>query len=116
MGELTKKIKTDCIFQTGKRATQWSSPYTWGEVKTLLAEEGVDLQDDDVLEVGYTEGFDHGDSSRDAYYDISVTRPREETDEEFEKRKADREYVIQKNLEQRRKTYEELKKEFEPNN
>jgi hypothetical protein len=113
MQEMEKKIKLKRIFQTGKRASQWESPYTWGEVKELLAEENIELQDDDVLEVGYTEGYDHGDSSREAYYDISVTRPRQETDEEFEKRKADREYVIQKGLEQRRKTYEELKKEFE---
>lgn len=112
MKEVEKIIKKKVIFQTGKRASQWADPYTWGEVKALLAEKNIELQDDDELEVGYTESFDHGDSSREAYFDISVTRPREETDKEFEKRKADREYAIQKGLEQRRKTYEELKKEF----
>lgn len=84
-----------------------------GEVKALLSEKGIELQDTDTLSVGYEEGWDYGDSSNDASYNISVNRPREETDEEFERRKADRDYVVQKGLEQRRKTYEELKKEFE---
>lgn len=110
---MVKERKVSTIFQAGKRATQWSSPYTWGEVKALLTEEGVELQDTDVLEVGYEEGYDYGDSSNDACYKISVERSIIETDEEFEKRKADRDYILQKGLEQRKKMYAELKKEFE---
>jgi hypothetical protein len=108
-----KQVETR-ILNTGRSCTHFrDNRYRWGEVLEILKEKKVVLQDTDILEVGYTEGYDHGDSSRDDHYDLTVIRCREETDEEFEKRKNTRIEAVTNMKKNRYNKYLELKKEFD---
>lgn len=110
-----KKIEKT-ILTDGRRCTHFSdNRYRWGDVVQILKDEHITLQDDDILEVGYTEGYDHGDSSRDAYYDLKVIRVRDETDEEFNKRIAHNKRKLEAQRNRRYDEYLKLKKEFDTN-
>jgi hypothetical protein len=113
MKELTKKVIEKKIFYTCKFVGMFSKPYKWGQVKRLLAEKNIELQDDDILRIEFEEGYDDGDSARDSVYSISVYRQVIETDEEFEKRVKATKKIIDREKESRYKTYLKLKKEFE---
>jgi len=112
---MNKKLITDKIIYNCKRASQFSNQYTWAEVKKLLKEENISLQDDDVLEIGFEEGWNEGDTARDDMYFVSVKRQREESDAEFEKRKIKTEELRSQTKKRRLELYLELKKEFEDN-
>jgi hypothetical protein len=108
-----KQIETE-IVHTGRYCSNYSdNRYKWSEVLQILKEKNVTLQDSDILEVGLAPGWDDGDSARDDYYELTVTRVREETDEEFEVRKQQKELFIARNKQSRLEQYLKLKEEFE---
>lgn len=109
-----KKQIEKTILQDGRRYSHFTDGrYRWGEIVQILKDEHITLQDTDILEVGYVDGYENGDSSRDPYYDLSIIRVREETDKEFEKRKT-KKLEAKKNIKKNRyKKYLELKEEFE---
>jgi len=110
---MEKKQIENRIFHTGRSCTHFRDKrWKWGEVKKELSDKNIVLQDTDILEIGFTEGYQDGDSSRDDYYDINVHRTREETDEEFETRKQSKIDMKERSEKLRYKTYLELKKEF----
>lgn len=115
-GQMEKKTLIRPILQRSKHVSQMcgGNPFTWKEIKQALEDENIVLQDDDIITVGYTEGWQEGDSARDAAYDLRIDRPRLETDVEFEKRKKRAEEAKVSNKELRLKSYEKLKAEFEP--
>lgn len=109
---MEKKIIEKRIFHTGRNAH--SHPrYRWGEVKQLLLDNKIELLDDDILEIGLTEGYEFSDHGREDYFDINVFRKREETDEEFETRKKKKELSDKYDKERRKELYLKLKTEFE---
>jgi len=80
--QLEKTILTD-----GRSCSQFSdNRYSWGEIVQILKDEHITLQDTDILSVGFTEGWQDGDSARDDYYDLKVIRVREETEKEAQNR------------------------------
>ncbi|MFW6281309.1 MAG: hypothetical protein ACOC1O_00765 [bacterium] len=84
-----------------------------GEIKQILKENNITLQDDDVLYHRFDPGYDDGDTMRDPMYDLLIYRKRLETDEEFEKRKERIKEAKEKSRQNRYARYLELKKEFE---
>lgn len=110
---MKKQTISEKIFYKCKGATLTSKPYTWGEVKEILGKEGIELEDSDVLKIGFEEGWNEGDSARDDMYYVSLERDREETDVEFEKRKLNVEKIKEENTKMRYEQYLKLKEEFE---
>lgn len=101
------------ILQRARRCTHFTdNRYRWGEIKKILEEEKLELQDSDILEVGYVEGWDEGDSSRDPSYDLNVIRVREETDEEYEKYSQNQKKIEKSRTKRRYENYLRLKEEF----
>jgi hypothetical protein len=119
---IKKLIKKTIILQRYKSINQYieSRNFTWGEVKKILQDENIQLQDDDILEIQYVDEESYNDSYREPSYQIRVTRFIEETDQEYQERKL----KIQKNREeklknieiQERKLLQELKLKYELNN
>jgi len=110
---MEKKIISEEIFYECKRASMFSKPYTWGEIKKMLEEEKINLLDDDIFLSGFEEGWDEGDSARDDMYFVKIRRERFETDEELEIRKKNLEKRIEESKNIRYEQYIKLKKEFE---
>ncbi len=110
---MNKKLITDKVFYNCKRASQFTSEYTWREVKELLKQANITLQDDDILEIGFEEGWNEADTARDDMYFVSIKRKREETDAEFEQRKIKNEEIKLETKKRRLETYLKLKEEFE---
>jgi hypothetical protein len=85
-----------------------SSKIRWRDIKDFQ------FEDDDILHIGYDEGFVSENESWDAHYFAIVTREIEETDEEFKNRmdlnKMQQEIMRKKRYE----TYLKYKEEFEP--
>ena len=110
-----KKQVEKIIFRDSRSASHFNNDnrYRWGEVLAILEDNKIELRDDDILEVGYTEGYDHGDYERGAAYDLSVIRFREETDEELENRIAHAKMMKEFSEKSRFKAYLKLKEEFE---
>ena len=97
-----------------------SHQFTWGEIKAKLEEAKIELQDDDTIEMGFEDEEDYGDAHSDACYYFKVIRPRLETDaelaireESYKKQIASQKLVRKISYEQAKKTYENLKEEFE---
>lgn len=110
---MKKETITEEIFYTCKRASNFSKPYSWGEVKELLNKKNLQLLDKDIVQIGFEAGWDEGDSARDDMFFISVKRDRLETDIEFETRKLKIEKLNEENKKSRYELYLKLKKEFE---
>jgi len=111
---MEKKTIHEEIFRGHKRYSAYggSGIWTWGEVQAELSKKNIELQDSDVLQIGFDEGFYEEDNSLDAHYYIAVTRERLETDEELEKRIVFAEASKDRNIARRKDQYLELKKEF----
>jgi hypothetical protein len=110
--QLEKTILTD-----GRSCSHFSdNRYRWGEIVQILTDEHITLQDTDILSVGFTEGWQDGDTARDDYYDLKVIRVREETDVEYSIRIAHDKRKKEKQRETRFRNYLKLKKEFEDGN
>jgi DNA-binding transcriptional MerR regulator len=111
---MEKKQIEKTILQRAKSCSNFrDNRFTWGEIKDILEKENITLQDNDILEVGFTEGWQEGDSARDNMYDLKIKRVREETDEEFEKRKQKIVDLQERSKKNRLETYLKLKEEFE---
>jgi len=72
-----------------------------------------DLQPSDIIDIQKNEGFYTENNSCDNNTDLVVYREREETDEEFKKRKLFWGKKIEESKKARYETYLKLKKEFE---
>lgn len=72
-----------------------------------------DILPTDIIDVQKTEGYYSENNSWDDHTDLIVYRKREETDLEFEKRKAKWNKRMNEQRNEREKLYEKLKKEFE---
>ena len=95
------KIKKDVLY------IQIDNPITWKDIKDFQ------FEDDDIISIGYEEGYYSENNSWDGFYYCRVERMVEETDEEYEdrmERKRSTESTLKKN---RYEQYLRLKKEFE---
>ena len=73
-----------------------------------------DIQDNDIIEINREADYYSESNSWTAYTELSILRPREETDEEYNKR-IEKENKTNVELKQKRyERYLTLKKEFEP--
>lgn len=86
---MEKKKITKTILEKSRSLGRFTETerFTWGEIKQFLIEAKIELQDTDILTVGFSEGWNEGDSSRDDSYDLTIERVELESDESFEKRK-----------------------------
>lgn len=81
---------------------------------SVVKENNIELQDNDIINAGYQEPYNHVYIVYDGGYHFEVIREREETDEEYQKR-ISREEKENKDMQERRyKSFLKLKKEFEP--
>lgn len=87
--------------------------YTWGDIKEILKEKNITLQDDDIIFIEFSESYDYGDSARDAAYDLTIIRRELESDGEYEKRVKEVERMKKNALTHRYEHYLKLKEEFE---
>lgn len=86
---------------------QIDNPITWKDIKDFQ------FEDDDIISIGYEEGYYSENNSWDGFYYCRVERMVEETDEEYEdrmERKRSSDSLLKKN---RYEQYLKLKKEFE---
>jgi hypothetical protein len=82
-------------------------PIKWKDIKHFQ------FEDDDVIHIGFDEGYVSENESWDAHYFAIITRKIEETDKEFEER-MEMSKMLQENLRKKRyETYLRLKAEFE---
>ena len=72
-----------------------------------------DLLPTDIINIVKDEGYYSENNSWDAFSMLTVSREREETDVEFNKRKTETEERLLEAKERRREQYMKLKKEFE---
>jgi hypothetical protein len=111
---MSKKQIEKVILSKSRRATHFSdNRFRWGDILKYLSEEKIELQDSDILEVGFTGGWDEGDSARDDAYDLKVIRVRQETEEEYQKRISKQKEKAENIKKRRYENYLKLKKEFE---
>jgi hypothetical protein len=105
-------INKEILYKT-KNGIGVSEPFSWKEIKEALKNSNIELQDDDILTIGFSEEDSCGDSCMPAHYYFTINREVLETDEEFEKRKQQMEELKKENSKRRYKLYLELKEEFE---
>lgn len=89
------------------KKTRNSRPFTWADIK------GVSFEDNDVISIGYDEGFESENNSVSPYYYAKVIRMVEETDEEYQSRLAKVARQKEQLKASRFETYQKLKAEFE---
>jgi len=97
-----KKTVTEIIF----RKQNDEKPITFGEID-------IEFQSDDQILAGYDEGSYSENESWDPHYFLEVHRDRLETDEEFERRVGQEEFIKKDSKKRRYENYLKLKKEFE---
>mgnify|MGYP006987674672 FL=1 len=73
----------------------------------------IDLLPTDIIDIVKDEGYFSENNSWNAFSMLTVSREREETDIEFNKRKIETEERLLEAKERRREQYVKLKKEFE---
>lgn len=99
---MEKLIKEKPIFET----INFNEPVKIKDIK-------VDLQPDDIIQAGFEHPFESENNALESHWYLRVIRKVLETDEEFEKRKAEEE-ALKKRLKKRRyENYLKLKKEFD---
>jgi len=89
--------------------------FTWKDIKTILENNKIVLEDDDVIEISYDEGHYSENNSWDAHWIFALDRNRLETDEEYNKRIEDNRKFTEERKQERYKNYLKLKQEFETN-
>lgn len=72
------------------------------------------IQENDIIEIRREEAFFSENNSYAAYTELVIFREREETDEEYQKRISDNEYLKEELRKRRYENYLKLKSEFEP--
>ena len=87
---------------------QFNNPVKWKDIKDF------NFEDEDVISIGYDEGYYSENNSWDPHYYINVSRKIIETDEQFKERidRATRDKERYKK--ERYERYLKLKAEFEP--
>ena len=88
------------------RKTDYRNPIRFSEIKDIV-------QDDDIIESGWDEGFYTENNSVDGHYYLIIRRKRLETDEEVEKRHRRQEEYRKESKQKRHELYLKLKEEFE---
>ena len=88
--------------------------YTGCRRYILYSELPTDLLPTDKIQIEVVEGQRLGDEEWDDYTELIILRDREETDAEFEKRKAKWDKIVAASKSERYKQYLKLKNEFEP--
>lgn len=101
---MKKEIKKEKIFT--KHFDGWINGIRFSELPK-------DIKDDDIIDIEKCEGYYSENNSWDDYTELIVYREREETDEEFEKRKKFWEEKKAESKKARYENYLKLKKEFE---
>jgi len=86
----------------------YKGPFKWKNIKDFK------FEDDDIISMGYDEGFYTENNSMDPHYFVRISRMVEETDKEFRDRIKSNELQKKWAKEERHKSYLRLKKEFEP--
>lgn len=111
---MEKQIKREQIFHMSKGIPKMteSHQYTWGEVKKMLEEKKIILEDTDTLIIETDGGYEGEDCGSDPCYNVEVWRSRVETDDEFERRKSFLEKRKEESKKERYKEFLKLKKEF----
>jgi len=99
--EMKKRMTTKTVYEK-----QQSTPFLFKDYKS-------ELLDDDILEVGYDEGYYNEDSSWESHYFVIIKRQVLETDRELDKRLEHNKSNQERMKERRREAYITLKKEFE---
>lgn len=84
----------------------YRNPIRFSEIKDIV-------QDDDIIESGWDEGFYTENNSVDGHYYLIIRRKRLETDEEVEKRHRRQEEYRKESKQKRHELYLKLKEEFE---
>ena len=90
--------------------------YTWKDIKTLVEENEIFFQDDDIIDIidiSFQEGFYTENNSCEDCYTFTLTRKCLETDEEYKQRLQEEESLKEHSRKLRYNKYLELKKEFE---
>jgi len=67
----------------------------------------------DIIDINKEQAFYSENNSWDAYSNLTIYREREETEDEFDKRKAETEVYLTESKQRRLEQYQKLKKEFE---
>jgi hypothetical protein len=88
---------------------QKETPIKWSDIKNL------NLEDDDLLQIGHDEGYYAENNSWDPHYFAIVTRMVEETDEQRDERVRMAKWHKGELEKRRYENYLKLKKEFESN-
>jgi hypothetical protein len=88
---------------------QSDNPFTWKDFR------GLEIEDDDVVTVGFDGGHYSENNSWDPHYYLSVVRMVEETDEQYETRIRIDKMMKESSQKRRYESYLKLKEEFEPN-
>lgn len=86
---------------------QKDEPFRWKDIKNL------NLEDDDILNFCWEEGYYSENNSYDSHFHGEIIREVEETDEQFNKRMKDLERDAKWAKERRYESYLKLKAEFE---
>ena len=112
---MEKKTITRVLLEKSKSVGRFTETdrYTWGEINQFIKEAKITMQDTDILTVGFVEGWDHGDSSRDDCYDLTIERVELESDESFNKRKEYVENSIRQSEQLEYQKYLKLKEKYE---
>lgn len=110
-----KKQVLEIIGYRVKSINQYIENYgfTWKEVRDFLSEQKIELQDDDLLEVGYEpDEHSHEDAYSEPRYYIKVSRWREHTPEEKQRMKDFLKQRKERDRENRYQDYLKLREEF----
>lgn len=89
---------------------QKETPFTWADIKDLK------LEDNDVIFLQWVEPYYSENNSYDGHFGLQITRMVPETQEQYEKRIAQREREKVEIKERKYQTFLKLKAEFEPEN
>ena len=87
---------------------QFNGPVKWKDIKDF------GFEDDDIMNVGYDEGYYSENNSWDPHYYVTIIRKVIETDAEFERRIQRQKEDKERYHKQRYENYLKLKAEFEP--
>ncbi len=113
--EPKREIVRELLCQDSKNVSTYGNTpmFTFGDIKKAMEEKLLSLHEDDVIECGYEEGYQDGDSGMDPSYFFNVFRNREENDQEYGRRMKSVENAKEAAKKNRYESYLRLKKEFE---
>jgi hypothetical protein len=86
--------------------------FTFGDIRSNMESLGLTLQDSDIIECGYDEGYEGSDSGMDPSLFFRVIRKRTESDDEYNARMEEIERDEKRRKRLRHESYLKLKEEF----